>query len=182
MTIALQEVNCTSLAHKQRQRPWCLIITRTVWTDILFTCYTAKNHFWMANIVSGVIFLWFYFKVASNLFSGTAPIMTPLLWTLQTIHICVSTSRSAHHYKRRRDWGIIAKMFNGNFNLSQVCWNRRNSELVGRRTFTTWRWLPGDKRTIHQHPEATRRTLGDEVHSRGSPTDAITPPTFKPGE
>ena len=112
----------------------------------------------------------------------SASMMTLLLWTLQAIHICLSTSRSAHHYKRRRNWSCLSKLFNGNRHLSQVFRDWSNIKLARWRTLTTWRWLSGYKRTILQHPEATWRTLGDEVHGSGASSHAIPPPTFKPGE
>ena len=108
-------------------------------------------------------------------------IMTPLLWTLQAIHICLSTSRSTHHHEGRRNWSCLSKLFNGNWHLSQVFRNGPNIKLVGWRTLTTWRRRSGYKRTIHQHPEATWRTLGDEVHSSRFFSQTIPSQTFKPG-
>ena len=113
---------------------------------------------------------------------NTAPIMTFFLWTLQTIHICLSTGRSAHHNKRRRDRGFLTKMFNGHRNFSKVFRNRPNIDLVGRRAFVTRRWLSGDQRTIHQHPEAARWTPGDEIHHSRTSSPTIPSPTFKPGQ
>ena len=129
-----------------------------------------------------VLLLVLHFKVASNVFSVPAPIMTPFLWTLQTICICLSTSRSTDYYKRGRDWNFLSKLFNGHCHLSQVWWNRQNIKFVGWRTLTTWKRWSGYKRTTHQHTEATWRTLGNEIHSSWSPSHTIAPPTFKPGE
>ena len=127
-------------------------------------------------------FLGLYVKVVNIYILVIAPIMTPLLWTLEAIHICLSTSSGTNHYEGGRDWGRLTKMLNGHCHLSQVCWNRTNSKLVGRRTLTSWRRRPWYKRALHQYPEATRRTLVNEVHSWRFRSQTITSPTFKPGE
>ena len=141
---------------------------------------TRSYTLWSVPSSPGRSFL--HFKVASKVFSIPAPIMTPFLWTLQTIFVCLSTSRSAHHHKGGRDWSRLSKLFDGNCHLSQVFRNRPNIKLVGRRTLTTWEWRSGYKRTILQHPEATWRTLGDEVHSSRFSSQTIPSQTFKPGE
>ena len=136
--------------------------------------FTLKKRIFLI-MASLSFFLIFYFEHCTDN-------DTPLLRTLQAIYICLSTSRSAHHYKRRRNWGCLAKLFNTHYHLSKFFWDWANIKFARWRTLTTWRWLSGYKRTILQHPEATWRTLGDEVHGSGASSHSIPPPTFKPGE
>ena len=45
-------------------------------------------------------------------------IMTPFLWTLQAVQLCLPAGRSLDHYKGRRGWSLLPKMFDGRYNLS----------------------------------------------------------------
>ena len=112
----------------------------------------------------------------------TAIIMTPLLWTFQAVDICLSTSRSTHHHKRGRDWDFLWKMFHGNCNLSHLCWDWTNSEHAGWRATYHWERWSGNKGKIHQHTEATWRSLGDKVYNSKTSPHTSSPPTFQPGE
>ena len=111
-----------------------------------------------------------------------APSMTPFLWTLQAIHLCLPAGCSFDHYERGRSRSLFPKMFRAHNNLSQVQWNWPNSKLswwgsgLG---WKRWHWYKGQ---IYQYTKASQWSFGHEVFHRKLPSQRTPSRTHKPSQ